>query len=112
LPWDGKVPATVVVVRKEFLEANPEVVAQFLKAHEQSVSFINENREETVEIIGTQIKIITGQEIAQDIIDQSLNRVFFTTEIDAVVLQEFADLTKELGFINGDSNIKDFIWKN
>jgi len=108
-PWDGKVPAAVVVVRKEFLETYPEVVEQFLKAHEDSINFINENRTETVKIIESQIKAITGEEIAKDIIDKSLNRVFFTTEIDEVVLQEFADLSKDLGFIKGDSNIKNFL---
>lgn len=111
VPWEGKVPATIVVVRKEFLEAHPEVVEQFIKAHEKSINFINENREETVKIIGNQIKTITDQEIEKDIIDKSLNRVFFTTEIDEKVLQEFADLTKDLGFINENSNIKSFIWE-
>lgn len=112
LPWEGKLPATIVVVRKEFLKAHPEVVEQFINAHEKSVDFINRNKEETVEIIGRQIKDITDQEIEKDIIDKSLNRVFFTTEIDEKVLQEFADLSKVLGFINEDSNLENFFWRD
>lgn len=111
LPWDGKVPATVVVVRKDFLENNPEAVEQFLKAHEESVDFINNNRAETIEIIGNQIKAITDQEIAKEIIDNSLYRVFFTTELDKEIMQEFADLTKELGFIQDESDISNLFWE-
>lgn len=108
VPWEGKMPAAILVVRKDFLEAHPEVVDQFIKAHEKSVDFINQNKDETVEIIKKQIKDITGEEIKKDIIEKSLNRVFFTTEIDKEVLQEFADLTKNLGFIKEDSDIQNF----
>lgn len=111
LPWDGNVPATVVVVRKDFLENNPKAVENFLKGHEESVNFINENRVEAIKIIGKQIKSITGQEIAHDIIDNSLNRVFYTTELDKKIMQEFADLTKDLGFIQGDSDITNLFWE-
>lgn len=110
MPWKGQVPATIVVVRKEFLEENPEVVEQFLKAHEKSVDFINTNQEETVKIIGKQIKDITGEEIAESIIAKSLGRVFFRTELDQDILQQFADLTKELGFIDGDASLENFVW--
>lgn len=111
LPWNGNVPATVVVVRKDFLENNPEAVEQFLKAHEESVDFLNNNRDEGIKIIGKQIKEITDQEISQEIIDNSLNRVFYTSQLDKDIMQQFADLTKELGFIQGDSDITNLFWE-
>ncbi len=48
VPWDGKLPATVLVVRKEFLEENPEIVENFIKGHEESIDFINNNKEDVV----------------------------------------------------------------
>ncbi|MCC5910275.1 MAG: ABC transporter substrate-binding protein [Clostridiaceae bacterium] len=111
VPWDGDVPATVLVARKSFVEENPELVAQFLKGHEKAIDFLNNDREASMEIIIKQIKEITDQEIAKDIIDNSLHRVFFRSEIDREVLQEFADLSKDLGFINGDSSLEDLFWK-
>lgn len=111
LPWQGRLAATVLVVRKDFLEAYPELVEEFIRAHERSIEFINVNRQEAVDIIGRQIREITGQEIEKNIIDRSLDRVFFTGELDREILQEFADLTKDLGFIEEDPNIEGLIWQ-
>jgi NitT/TauT family transport system substrate-binding protein len=110
VPWKGKLPATVLVVRKDFLQSNPEIVEKFIKAHEESINFINNNKEETIDIIAKQIKTITNQEIAKDIIKSALNRVEFTTNVNKNIMQEFADLSKSLGFIKGDSNLENLFW--
>ncbi|MBH1942521.1 aliphatic sulfonate ABC transporter substrate-binding protein [Mobilitalea sibirica] len=109
LPWEGNVPATVLVVKKDFLEKNPEAVENFIKAHEKSIDFIQNNRQETTQLIVKQIKDITGQETELDIIESAFDRVTFISQIDEDIFQAFADLTKELGFIEGDSDIKDLI---
>ena len=55
--WDefpGKQDTLVqgcVVVRTEFLEAHPEAVANFLKAYEVSISFLNSNTEDAAALI-------------------------------------------------------------
>lgn len=105
IPWEGEVPATVLVVKKDFLEKNPEAVENFITAHEKSIDFINNNKQETMNIIVKQIKDITGQETELEIIENSFGRVKFTSEIDKDIMQAFADLTKEYGFIEGSSDI-------
>lgn len=111
LPWDGNVPATVLVTSRSFAEENPELIKQILEGHEKSIEFLNENKEASIEIIGRQIKEITDQEIERNIIESSLSRVFFRTELDKTILQEFADLTKDLGFINGDVDLDNLYWQ-
>ena len=113
VPWGGDLPATVLVASRSFVEENPDIVEAFLVAHEKSISFLNEaaNKKASIEIIGKQIKEITDQEIVADIIESSLERVFFRTELDRGILQDFADLSKELEFIRGDSNLQDLFWK-
>lgn len=106
VPWKGDLPATVLVVRKEFLQNNPELVEKFLEGHEKSIAYINNNQEEIVDIISKDIKKTTEQEIELDIIKNSLERVRFTPELDKGILQEFADLSKELGFVEGDSSLE------
>lgn len=106
VPWKGDLPATVLVVRKEFLQNNPELVEKFLEGHEKSIAYINNNQEKIVDIISKDIEKTTDQEIEIDIIKNSLERVRFTSELDKGILQEFADLLKELGFVEGDSSLE------
>lgn len=51
---DGKKDTLVqgcVVVRTDFLEAHPEAIANFLKAYESSVNYVNSNVEEAADLI-------------------------------------------------------------
>ena len=110
VPWDGKLPATVLVVRKEFLENNEELVSNFIKAHEQSINFINDNKEESVKLVAKNIKDVTGQEIEENIIDKSFKRVKFTNVVNKEAVQEFADLLKELDFVKEDTDLSNLFW--
>jgi len=111
VPWNGKLPSTVLVAKKDFLQSNPELVEKFLKSHEEAIEFINGNKEETIGIIGEQIKGITNEELDKAVIENSLKRVEFTTELDQTILQEFADLTKELEFVEGDASLEGLFQK-
>jgi len=106
VPWDGALPAAVLVARKDFVEENPDLVEAFLVAHKESIDFINDNKEETVGIVSKQIKAITDQEIDQEVVTNALNRVIYTDKMDKGIMQEFANLSKELGFIEGDASLE------
>jgi len=110
VPWDGNMPATVLVASKEFLESNPEVVEKIITAHEKSIDYINNNKEDVISVISKQIETITNQGIEEEIIESSLNRVDYTKKIDKNILQEFADLSKSLGFIDGESGLEELFW--
>lgn len=103
VPWKGNLPAAVLAVRKDFLNANPELVQSFINANSQAIDFINNNKEESADIISRQIKEITNEEMDKDIVIGSMNRIKFTEDLDRKTMQEFADLSKELGFIEGES---------
>lgn len=105
VPWDGNLPATVLVARKDFVDANPEMVEKIITANRQAIDFINNNNDEAVNIMVEMIKEITGEETAKDIMHKSMGRIKFTSDLDRVTLQEFADLTVELGFIDSDSTL-------
>ena len=110
LPWNGELPATVLVVSKDFLEKNPDLVDKFIKAHEESIDFINNNKKESVDLVAKNIEDATEQSIDKKIIESSFKRVEFTSKINKDVLQEFADLLKELDFIKEDSNLENLFW--
>jgi len=111
VPWEGKLPATVLVARKDFLNSNPELVEKFMKANERSIEFINNNRGETIDAVIKNIKSVTNEEIDKKVMENSFKRVHFTSVIDENILQEFADLLKSLGFTEGDSSLENLFWR-
>ncbi len=106
LPWNGQVPATVIVTRKDFLDENPEFVKAFLEAHKKTLFFIQEEEEKTIKILQREIQRITDQELSESVIRKSLERVTFTTELNRSVVKEFAELLIELGFVESDRSIQ------
>ena len=110
VPWEGQMPAAVLVASKDFLESNPEIIEKVISAHEQSIEYINNNKDEVLDIISKQIKTITNQEIEKEIIISSLNRVEYSSEVNKKIIQEFADLSKSLEFIDGDASLDKLFW--
>lgn len=105
VPWDGKLPATILVTTKEFLNANPELVEEVLNANNKAMEFINNNKSDVAKILSTHIEGITNEAIDESIILKSMDRITYTTGLDQSTMQEFADLSKELGFVEGESSL-------
>lgn len=109
VPWDGKLPATIIVSTNEFINNNPELIKSFLKANQQAIDFIINNPDKSADILRDEIKKITKQELPLEVIKRSLSRTNMTSELDSAVVQELADLSASLGFIKGNSNLEGFI---
>ncbi|PUU88447.1 aliphatic sulfonate ABC transporter substrate-binding protein [Halanaerobium sp.] len=109
MPWNGKLPAALVVSSSEFINNNPELIDNFLQAHQKTVEYINNNPVQSSKIIQQQIKEITRQELSIEIIERSMQRTNITSALDSSVVQKLADLSAELGFIKGDPNLNGFI---
>lgn len=97
---DGQYDVAVVVVRKEFMENNPELVEKFLKEHEAATAKINDNREESLTIINTELKNATGKALGENIIAGAFERIGVSTEINRESVIGFANISKEQNFIN------------
>ncbi|MBR5109252.1 MAG: ABC transporter substrate-binding protein [Clostridia bacterium] len=61
---DAQLSMSVVIVRKEYLEKNPEKTAQFMKDLEASIAFANENVSEAAQEIAA-LEIIPSAAIAE-----------------------------------------------
>ncbi|MFC0271890.1 ABC transporter substrate-binding protein [Metabacillus herbersteinensis] len=99
ISYGTTLPNTVLVTSNELIEEDEELVKNIVKAHEKGVSFINENKDEAREIAIKSIKEATNQELDPSIIDSAWERVRYTTEVDAEVVQEFANSSFELKFL-------------
>ena len=97
---NGKFTTAVVIVRKDFAKANPEVVANLLKAHRESVDAINADKKAAGSVISKQIaKLSQGKTLAPDILDASFSRTDITYEALDESILTFADWANELGYL-------------
>lgn len=109
MPWGGRMPATVIATSAAFAENHPQLVKKFLKANEDSINFINQNRDESLKLIQQEIKRITKQELSLAILNRALTRTRLTSDIDPVIIQEFANVSGKLGAIKGSTDITGLI---
>lgn len=112
---DGEFVTTHVLVRTEFLEANPELVEQFLEGVVDAIQFTNENPAEAQTLTNEGIEEVTGNPVDPDILARSWENLTFTwdpiasslegSKEDAVAtgLLEEVDLDGiyDLGLLNG-----------
>jgi NitT/TauT family transport system substrate-binding protein len=103
---EGQYSSALIVVRTEFLNENPDLVENFIKAHVQVTDYINNNTDKAKEIVNTQINNLTKKPLPKDVLDSSFNRlqVTYNTEKESVI--DFVKLAQGAGYLksNPDTN--------
>jgi NitT/TauT family transport system substrate-binding protein len=105
--WGKESTNTVVAARADFLK-NKDLAKKYLEAHKKAVKFIQDNPEESKEIVISHLKELTGKELNKDEVDAAFSRLAVTTDVNEEVIQEMADISKEAGYIPS-SDIKGMI---
>ncbi len=100
VPWEGRLPATITVAGEDIYAEEKEVIERFLSAHQNSIDFLNENPEKSAEIIQQQIADITQQELSLSVLESSLERTVFTSELDERTVREMAEISRDHGFVS------------
>ena len=97
---DGNYPVAVVVVRKEFMEAHPDIVETFLKIHAETTDAVNENLDGSADSMIAEIAAVTGNTLDKDVVLQSFSRTNVTTTLNEEALQAFAQTSYDQGLIS------------
>lgn len=97
---DGRYDVAVVVVRKEYREAHPDIVEKFLKAHEDATKAIHEDQENALQVINKELEDATGKSLSDSIIEEAFTRIDVSTEYSKESIDGFAQISKEQGFID------------
>ena len=97
---EGKYDVAVVVVRKEFLENNPELVEKFLEAHNLATERINSDTDSSLEIINKELDEATGKSLSESIIKEAFSRIGVSTEINKDSISKFAQISQNQEFID------------
>ncbi|WP_194396945.1 aliphatic sulfonate ABC transporter substrate-binding protein [Microbacterium atlanticum] len=77
---DGEFPTTVLLVRKDFLDEHPDVVADLLAGHEASVQWIADNAADAPATINGAIEKETGKPLPDPVIERALEHVTFSVD--------------------------------
>ena len=97
---NGQYDVAVVVVRKEFMEENPEIVEQFLKEHEAVTGKLTENKDEAIKIINAELERATGKALSDSIIKQAFERIGVSGELNKDSIMGLAQISKEQKIIS------------
>ncbi|MBN2254162.1 MAG: ABC transporter substrate-binding protein [Deltaproteobacteria bacterium] len=103
---------SVLVVKTDLIENNPELVKKLVKITGKATDWINAHPEEASEVLARQLGAVgdslqpsevaglsTQMEITPEVMLKSVNRMDFTTDIDPAMVQEIIDYVAELGYI-------------
>ncbi len=96
---NGQYDVAVVVVRKEFYEAHPDIVEKFLTVHESATEEINNNSADAYAIINAELDQATGKSLDESIISEAFSRIDVSTDVNKDAIDGFASISKDQGFI-------------
>lgn len=97
---DGKYDVALVVVRKEFMEENPELVEKFLQEHEAATGKIREEQDTALAVINAELQSATGKSLSESIMKESFQRIGLSTDLNREAIMGFAEISKKEKFIS------------
>jgi NitT/TauT family transport system substrate-binding protein len=101
----GKFVTTNLIVRTEFLEDHPDVVANLLRAHVETTEWINANAEEAKMLVNQSIERITSRALPQAVIDEAWTHIEITNDPVASSLFKSAEDAHEIGFLEDEPDL-------
>lgn len=119
--WPG-VQGSVLVVREELLQADPESVRRLVAVTRKATDWINHNREDAARILARQFSIETRRrahgtaarqngmaEISPEVLLRSMERIEFRTDIDPGMVRDITRYIEQLGYVRHDPNARSLL---
>ncbi|HEY3325440.1 MAG TPA: aliphatic sulfonate ABC transporter substrate-binding protein [Planctomycetota bacterium] len=98
--WPGKnFTVAVVLVSTKFLAKYPDTVEAFLRAHVESIDWINANRAEAATLVNDEIKKITKASLKDSVLTDAFARLQFSTDPFPETIRTFADWSYQLKIV-------------
>jgi NitT/TauT family transport system substrate-binding protein len=96
----GEYVTTHLIVRKEFLDEHPAVVAKLVEGLVEANTFVNDNSDEAKTIVNDAIEKYTGKRIADPVIDSAWENLTFTYDPIAHSLFGSAEHAEAVGLLD------------
>lgn len=96
---EGKFPTAVLVVRREFLEKNRDLVSKIVDAHIEATRWINESPKKSEKLINSELAKITRKPLAEATLHDAMLRLAITYDPCSAALFTSAGRASGLGFL-------------
>lgn len=104
--WNnGQYPTTIMIARNDFIEEHPELVEKWLKVHKEIVEYIQAEPEQALTAVSDQLKKVSGKTLANNLLKNAMDKCMATTELDPKVVEEFATLSHEAGYLKTNPDL-------
>jgi len=113
---------SVLVVKQDLLDSNPDVVEKLVAVSQRATDWINENLEEAAEVMRRQLQLAGGDilpealgdnsgslDITAEALLRSMERLDYTLSIDPQVVQQTIDYLYELGYITSSFDASEIL---
>jgi len=98
--WPDEQFASVLLIsRTNYLENNPEIIKNWVKLHEETVSWINSNPDKSKVIFSNFLKKYMGKSLPSKIIDVSFSNLEITSDPIKNSVLTFAERADSLGYL-------------
>ena len=94
---------SVLVVKADLIENDPEVVRKLVKVTQKATSWVNENPDRASIILANVL------DTKPEVINKSMSRLNYTTDIDVESVQEMIDYMVKLGYIEEGLKAEDIL---
>ena len=106
--WDdGKYSTALILVRKIFLDENPDLIREFLKIHVRLTRWIQDDPFGAKKAVQAEIKQVTGKELPDQVFEAAFSRILFTTEPLVSSIHKQAKAAYEAGFLKKEPDLTD-----
>jgi NitT/TauT family transport system substrate-binding protein len=96
---DGQFVTAHIIARTDYIEKNPDVIKKLLNAHIDMTSWINDNRDEALQIFNAELNKLMGQIIPEDEFREGISRVELTYDPIKESLFKAANDAFDIGFL-------------
>jgi NitT/TauT family transport system substrate-binding protein len=95
----GQFVTAHVIARTDYIEKNPDVIKKLLNAHIDMTSWINDNRDEALQIFNAELNKLMGQTIPEDEFREGISRIELTYDPIKESLFKAANDAFDIGFL-------------
>ncbi|MFB5629439.1 MAG: ABC transporter substrate-binding protein, partial [Nitrosarchaeum sp.] len=96
---ENRFTTVVLIARDDYVRENPEIIQKWIEAHQQTVTWINSNKEETRTIFINFMKNEMGKSLPAKLIDESLSNLEITSDPNVSSIQTIAKRADSLGYL-------------
>ncbi|HEU0144780.1 MAG TPA: ABC transporter substrate-binding protein [Nitrososphaera sp.] len=96
---NGQFVTAHIIARTDYIEKNPDVIKKLLNAHIDMTAWINDNRDESVQIFNAELNKLMGQTIPEDEFREGVSRIELTYDPIKESLFKAANDAFDIGFL-------------